>query len=92
VAVLLLKLKHHRGDFIRLDRSANPLLTDLPVLAKHAAQITPAEKDRTRSMPTSKNAFFAMVGTKAVHHGPLPSSAYRSVDGYEAIDMAIAGA
>jgi hypothetical protein len=49
VAALPLQGEHHPGQFIRLDLMPRALVADVPVLAKDAAQIAPAEENGART-------------------------------------------
>jgi len=85
-------IEHHRGNFLRLHRSADPLLTDFPILAKNATKVAPTKEDRTRAVPVSEHMLFSVVRAEAVNHGPLAGAADSSVDCNQAIHMAIPGA
>jgi hypothetical protein len=80
VAALVLKLEHHSRQVARFYRSAYAFLTDFPVLAKNAAKIAPAEKDRPRSIPAPEHIFFSMVRPRTVNDRTLPGPADGSFD------------
>lgn len=65
-------------------------MADFPVLTKHAAEITPTEKNRPRSLPAPKDVFLSMMGPKTMNDGSLPRPANSPIDRQQAIDMAVA--
>ena len=92
VAALVLQGEHHVGDFARLHLPSDALLRDVPVLAKHAAQVAPGEEDGARAAPAAQRVLLAVVGAVARHHRPLSGPAHRALAGRQAIHVAVAGA
>jgi hypothetical protein len=89
VATHRLQLQHHVGEFPGLDFAAVPFLADVPVLAVHATEIAPAEKDRARAIPAAQRILLTMVWAMAVHDGPFTGSAYGTLDRPQPIHTAV---
>jgi hypothetical protein len=85
-----LQIEHHGGDLFRLHWPADTLMADFPVLTKHAAEITPTEKNCPRSSPAPKHVFLSMVRPKTMNDGSLPRPANGPLDRKQAINMAVA--
>jgi hypothetical protein len=84
-----LQIEHHGGNLFRLHWPADTLVADFPVLTKHAAEITPTEKNCPRSSPAPKDIFLSMVRPKTMDDRSLPRPANRPLDCKQAINMAV---
>ena len=91
VAADPLQIEH---DLRKLRRSCFCAFTELAgleILAKDAAQIAPAEKDRARAVPPAQTIFLAEMWKRAGH--PRKSSTLAHADlVVEPVDLAIARA
>jgi len=92
VASHLLKLKHRGCEFFGRALFAMALPTNLPVLAKDAAQAAPGEKDGAGAIPASQTILLTMMWTEGMNNGLLARAAYGAPDCLKPIDLTIAGA
>jgi hypothetical protein len=92
VATLLLQVKHHGSQLLRLHCPSDALVTNFPVLAKHAAEITPAEKNCPRSFAASKNVFLSMMRPRTMDDGAFACPADSSLNRDQAIHIAVSSA
>lgn len=70
------QVEHDAREFRGCDFGAFTGLTRLKVLAKHAAQIAPAEKDGARAIPAAQTIFLAEVRKGAGHARETATLAY----------------
>jgi len=89
VAASGLQIQHHGRQFLGGRFAPCPLLADVPVLAELAAQIAAAEENRARAAPAAQHVFFAVDRSCG---GTLADPAYRTLNGSETINAAIARA
>ena len=71
---------------------AQALLTDLPVLAKDAAQAAPGKEDCARAVYATQWNLFTVVGAVAVDPGAHTSTADCALDAGIAINVTVTGA
>src|SRR5439155_6880457 len=76
VAADVLKIEHDVRELRCGDFCAFAKLAGLEVLTKHAAQITPAEKDRARPVPAAQTIFLAEMRNCASHARKPPTLAH----------------
>jgi hypothetical protein len=92
VATLCLQLQHHVCELFRFDLAAQPLLTDVPVLAIHATKVAPAKENRAGTIPATQRIFFTVMRAHAVHDRTLARTAYGTFDRLQAVHAAVPGA
>ena len=91
VATLRLQRKHKLGDFLGGAFFTRLLLRDVPVLAKHATQITHTKENCARALPTAQAILFAEVRERAGDDG-MTAGAAHALFVLESIDMTVAWA
>ena len=69
VTTFFLKHEHQPRNFLRAAFISLPLLRNVPVLTKYAAQIAIPEEYSARSVPPSKAVFLAEMRKRAGHDG-----------------------
>jgi hypothetical protein len=89
VTTSLLQVEHHAGELEWFHGPADAFLADFPVLAKHAAKITPAEKNRPRSFTAPKDVFLSTMRPKTMNDRALPCSADSSLNRSQAIHVTV---
>ena len=84
-----LQIEHDLREFGCADFDPFAELAGLEILAEHAAQVAPAEKDRARPIPAAQTIFFAEM-RKGAGDAREPSALADPDLVVEAVDLAIA--